>query len=392
MQLRYKHPFVRLAGGAKLNVIMEVIQSNSCADSPAQIDPADLEQMSPCVGPPHDKHEIAATLHTISGYCDSIDLARAIIADSGVVRFVRSTVISEDKDLLLMCACAEFCHYWTLGNESYVLQLVSDDFIAAIFHIFTDLPFLAGNSAVTDYHERLFSDFQFAIYNCMLACRCVPDNVLDFIKERTLHYARVFSGRALLANILIRAAIASVSFSLLSPLQVHDLRDLFLHEIESEDEPIALEALRGLSYLLEHFPDLHSSIATPKFIQNQLVRFFCVPDSEKVAVVSVLYRLLTSPDENAREAAVRLTDFPRIAELLRGDDRLRQLYCLVMKEVVKANTELLWQLAEGDVFDELMLLAHSRNCFLVRLLAILRLHSHGEDAHSRRNWRNWGYD
>jgi hypothetical protein len=67
---------------------------------------------------------------------------------------------------------------------------------------------------------------------------------------------------------------------------------------------------------------------------------------------------------------VQLTDFSRIGELLRGSDELSRFYCRVMAEVVKANAESVWMLAEGDVFDDLMNLTRPSHSFLVRNAAV----------------------
>jgi hypothetical protein len=41
-----------------------------------------------------------------------------------------------------------------------------------------------------------------------------------------------------------------------------------------------------------------------------------------------------------------------------------------MEDVVKENLDLPWQVAEGDVFDDLTALAQPRQCFLVREAAV----------------------
>jgi hypothetical protein len=376
MSLPSNHFLFQVSIHSKSDRIFSLLQAGSSNDSSPLLHLSTLLTSFNDSLKTQDSSQLSTILSSLSDSLSTDDFSHSLISNSGVLNFVRSVILSEDKNLHLMCSSAHFCHCWTSGNESQILQLFSDDIIHSIFHIFTDLPYLTTfplQFPITDYHERLFSDFQLSIYNCLLSCTHIPIHILELIFTRTLHYAHVFSGQSLLANVLIRSAIANNHSHLLPIEEIQKMLDLFLYEIEFEEEFIGIEGLRGLSYLLKEFTVFHVSLANPKFLHDVIPRFFNVDDRDKRAPISVVYWLLTSPDDRARMATVRLTEFPRIAELFRGNDQLKQLYCLFMKDVVKANVDLLWQLTEGDVFDDLMILAQNKECFLVREAAVKTL-------------------
>jgi hypothetical protein len=161
---------------------------------------------------------------------------------------------------------------------------------------------------------------------------------------------------------------------------------LFLDAVHSCDASAGLESLRGLSYLLEHFPESHQALATPKFLQTTSLApsMFQIRKTWQRSPFSTAF----SPHRtNSRASAVNLVSFAMIAGLLRGSDTLKRLSCRCTRQIIRANDG---ALSGGGVFGALVGLANQ--CFLVRETAVRtaaarlpRIRRHGEAARPPRS-------
>jgi hypothetical protein len=365
----YKRMPLRIRGRSAINKLLCAIESDNEAlfiDTEVRRPPEEICGIWAEVQTSSDPSLIASGINAISdsiadGLSAESQMIRRLVASQGILGFIRSVVISTQEDFPLLDECARFCWRWTLGPSDAILDLFSDDFLAALLGLFSRFP-LDGSEPPCFYR------FAVTLYHLVLTCPDLPASVIRRIATWSIHYARLLSGWPLFGNALVRVGLSRSYADRLPSDFCEELASLFLREVSGSSEALGIESLRGLYCLFEQHDWLCRTFATPCLLQNSLPKYFFARD--RTPSISVLYAFLMSDDESVRASTFNLVNFEMIQSVFEASDELKQLFCVMMSDIMKRNVEHNYRFVDHEIIDKLCIYARKDECFLVREAAV----------------------